>query len=196
MATWDWDITGSASCTTTAAWTNWNSGQDTGTSTSATVWNQWTTGGTTDNTGSIWYYWVGGGENPTISSASVNYPEPTAEEREATRLANEERERQQKEAETRAEKILNENLDEDQRKVYAERKVVPITTAKGRKYLIKKGRAGNVYRLDEHGREVERFCIHPDEAVPDQDTMLAQILWLRWCEEEFLRVANMTKLAA
>ena len=174
MATWDAasPSTGSAGATT---WTNWNFGQNTG------VWNQWTTSGTAGN---------------FIPSYSVRYREPTAEEREAERLANEERERWQKEAEERAEKILDENLDEDQRRAYGERKVVPITTAKGRKYLIKKGRAGNVYRIDEQGREVEKFCIHPDEAMPDQDCMLAQLLWLRWMEDEFLRVANMTRLAA
>ena len=176
-------------------WTNWNSGQDTGTSTSTTAWNQWTAG-TADNTGTIWYYWVGRGANGTISIPSVGYREPTAEEREAARLANEEQERRRKEAEARAEKILDENLDEDQRRAYAERKVVPIMTAKGRKYLIKKGRAGNVYRLDEHDREVEKFCIHPDEAVPDQDTMLGQLLWLRWMEKEFLETANKIPIAA
>ena len=181
MATWDNASSFSTTSTTTGAtWIDWNSNQNTSASASmALVWNKWTTSsGTTD------------------SSGSIGYREPTAEEHEATRLANEERERQQKEAEARAEKILDENLNEEQRKVYAERKVVPITTAKGRKYLIKKGRTGNVYRLDEHGREVEKFCIHPDEMVPDQDTMLAQLLWLRWCEEEFLRIANVTKLAA
>ena len=39
-------------------------------------------------------------------------------------------------------------------------------------------------------------CIHPDEMVPDHDTMLAQLLWLKCNEAEFLRVANITRLAA
>ena len=174
MATWV-----AASSSTDPGSTTWNFGQDTNTSASTTVWNQWITG--TAN---------------SIPSYNISYRELTAEEREVEHLANEERERRQKEAEERAEKILDENLDEDQRKAYAERKVVPITTAKGRKYLIKKGRTGNVYRIDEQGKEVERFCIHPNEAVPDQDTMLGQLLWLRWCEDDFLRIANMTRLAA
>lgn len=184
MATWDgWNNGTTTSCNATI-----NFGQDTTTLASTTVWSQWAMSGATDNT---WYYWTGGN---VIGNDS--YQGPTAEELEAARLANEEREQQQREAEVRAEKILNDNLDEGQRKAYAERKMVPITTARGRKYLVKKGRAGNVYRLDEHGHEVEKFCIHPDEAIPDQDCMLAQILWLRWCEEEFLRVANVTKWAA
>jgi SNF2 family DNA or RNA helicase len=130
---------------------------------------------------STWGYWA------TNDSVSIS---PVSEEEYR------ERERQRAEAEDKAEKILAENLDEEQKKVYAERKVIPITTAKGRKYLIKRGRVGNVYRIDERGKEVEKFCIHPDEAVPDQDCMLAQLLWLRWMEDEFLRVANKTQLAA
>ena len=179
----------------TTLWYNWNNTSTTlittNSASTSVTWSQWaTTGGTASS--NTWQYWTGTGT--TIST--VNYPGPTEEEREAARIADKKRERQRKEAEERAEKILTENLDEEQKKSYGEHKVVPITTAKDRKYLIKKGRAGNVYRIDEHGKEVERFCIHPDEAVPDQDTMLAQLLWLRWMEEDFLRIANMTRLAA
>ena len=178
------------STTTGRTWDNWNFGQGSSTSASTDVtWNQWAT----TTSGNIWSVWASGAAY-TIST--ISYPEQTEEEREAARIAGEECGRQRKEAEERAEKILTENLDEEQRKSYAEHKVIPITTAKGRKYLVKKGRAGNVYRIDEYSREIERFCIHPEEAVPAQDTMLAQLFWLRWCEDDFLRVANMTRLAA
>lgn len=177
---------------TGATWSHWNlsSGSSTSVSISVAVtWTQWAmTGGITSN--ALWQVWTG------TNMSTISYPEQTEEEKEAARFASEERERHRREAEERAEKILTENLDEEQRKSYAERKVVPITTAKGRKYLIKKGRLGNVYRIDEHGKEVEKFCIHPEEVVPDQDTMLSQLLWLRWCEDEFLLIANMTRLAA
>ena len=192
MATWTaWNNgTANTAITTGTTWSDWNLDQNFSTTSSTDVtWNQWaTTGGTASST---WIWWTSG-----PAASTINYPEPTEEERETARLADEERVRQRKEAEERAEKILTENLDDEQRKSYTERKVVPITTAKGRKYLIKKGQAGNVYRIDEHGKEIERFCIHPEEVVPDQDTMLAQLLWLRWMEKEFLEIANKTNLAA
>lgn len=59
-----------------------------------------------------------------------------------------------------------------------------------RRYRIRRGRAGNVHRLDEQGREVRRYCIHPVIACPDEDTMLTQKLWLENDEELFLRTAN------
>lgn len=58
------------------------------------------------------------------------------------------------------------------------------------RYRIHRGRAGNVRRLDEQGREVRRYCIHPVIACPDEDTMLTQKLWLENDEELFLRTAN------
>ena len=180
-----------------ATWYDWN---NTDTTPTMTVWNEWTTTDATTNTADrTWYYWTDGDSGffyQKVTDQQWGQPPPTPEEIEVSRILAEKREQERIEAEVRAEKILAENLDEEQKKVYAERKVVPITTAKGRKYLIKKGRAGNVYRIDEHGKEIEKFCIHPDELVPDQDTMLSQLLWLRWCEDDFLRIANMTRLAA
>ena len=190
MTVWSFLNSTGTSTSVATAWTNWS--QDTSTAASTTVWTRWaTTTSATAGSSNVWHYWADecGGDYAACRG-------PTEEEIEAARVAAEERERQRKEAEERAEKILAENLDEEQRRAYAERKVVPITTAGGRKYLIKRGRAGNVYRLDEGGREVEKFCIHPEEAMPDQDVMLSQLLWLRWMEEEFLKVANATRLAA
>ena len=86
-------------------------------------------------------------------------------------------------------------MTEEERKAYAERKVIPITSKSGRLYHVKRGVAGNVFRI-ENGKEVERYCIHPVENVPEEDVMLGQMLWLKWCEEDFLRLANKTLLAA
>jgi len=64
------------------------------------------------------------------------------------------------------------------------------------KYLIKKGRAGNVVSIKD-GKPVEKYCIHPDDPeMPDEDCMLAQLLLLTHDEQEFLRIANRTRLAA
>jgi hypothetical protein len=58
----------------------------------------------------------------------------------------------------------------------------------GGRYQLRVGRSGNVQR--EHDGKVTRFCIHPVEAVPDADTVLAQVLLLWTDEPAFLSIAN------
>lgn len=205
MATWySWNISDSTSCTTGGlTWNAWN--LDSGGTSSATTntWAQWTgTAAAPD----IWYRWTDSNGTGYQEVSTQQWGQPrqlSAEEIQAARIANEQRQREleqsqreQKEAEEKAEKLLQENLDQEQKAAYAERKVIPITTQRGNRYLIRRGRVGNVVRLDDKSREIEKFCIHPIEQCPDEDVMLTQLLWLRWCEEDFLRVANMTRLAA
>jgi hypothetical protein len=47
-----------------------------------------------------------------------------------------------------------------------------------------------VYLVDENDKPLSRYCIHPRDAVPDEDTMLMQMLMLETNEQEFLRIAN------
>ena len=205
MATWySYGIASSTSSTgNDTAWNVWicDGGINSAT---ANTWGQWTTG--TADASDVWHRWPDNNGTAYQGVANLQWGQPrelSAEEIEATRIANEQRQREQeqrqreqKEAEEKAEKLLQENLDREQKAAYVERKVIPITTAKGNRYLIYKGRAGNVVKLDERDRAIEKFCIHPIEQCPDEDVMLSQLLWLRWMEEEFLRVANMTRLAA
>lgn len=58
----------------------------------------------------------------------------------------------------------------------------------GGRYQLRVGRSGNVQR--EHDGKVTRFCIHPVEAVPDADTVLAQVLLLWTDEPAFNAIAN------
>ena len=48
----------------------------------------------------------------------------------------------------------------------------------------------------EGDREVRSYCIAPnDHTIPDDDALLAQKLALDHDETEFLRIANMTRVA-
>jgi hypothetical protein len=113
-------------------------------------------------------------------------------EREARYLAESlERER----AKARAQILLREHLTDEQKAELAEKKyfslgVIDSKSGERRTYRIHQGRAGNVEQVDDNGRRLKRFCIHPNISCPDEDTMLAQKLWLETQEAEFLRVAN------
>jgi hypothetical protein len=101
------------------------------------------------------------------------------------------------EADQRAEALLKCFLSSSQRAQYeAERAFEVITCRSGvtRTYRLRKGWAGNVFLLDDKGRQVEKYCIHPDVAVPEADNLVAQKLLLESNEEEFLRVANRTPI--
>jgi hypothetical protein len=117
-------------------------------------------------------------------------------ETEEQRLAREAREmaaRIKREAATkRAEELLLVCLTEEQRKQYTELGYFE-TLVNDKVYRINRGRSGNV-QLIEGGVPKAKFCIHPRAIIPDQDTMLAQLLMLRTDEAEFLRVANRTIL--
>ena len=131
----------------------------------------------------------GVGENLYISEALQAAQQYAAEQE---RLSRKETERIDA-ANKRAEELLTFMLDEDQKKRYAADRcfeVVAGNTGERRRYLVKYGWAGNVEQIDENGRQVARFCIHPRNIVPVPDNMLAQKLMLESNEEEFLRIAN------
>lgn len=98
-------------------------------------------------------------------------------------------------ARERAALLLNEALSEQQRLELADKghfslRVIDSKTQEERLYRIRRGRSGNVDRVDASGRVLNKFCIHPIIACPDEDTMLAQKLMLEHDEEKFLRTAN------
>lgn len=98
-------------------------------------------------------------------------------------------------ARERAALLLNEALSEQQRLELADKghfslRVIDSKTQEERLYRIRRGRSGNVDRVDASGRVLNKFCIHPIIACPDEDTMLAQKLMLEHDEETFLRTAN------
>jgi len=98
-------------------------------------------------------------------------------------------------ARERAKALLREFLDEQQRDTLDKHRWFEVVSPAGRRYRITQGRAGNVY-LIEGGHQVMRYCIHPADMVPDEDTMLAQALMVRCAEDEFVNIANKTPLRA
>ena len=92
-------------------------------------------------------------------------------------------------AEQRAKQLLWQTLSREQRREMAEHGWFHIEVG-CRRYRFKKGRIGNVERVDDNGEVITRYCCHPIDMVPDYDTVLSQMMMIIHNEAEFLRVAN------
>lgn len=197
-------------------WHAWTTSASCGTATN--VWQSWTETssplcGTYSNSApTIWLRWntasAASGCTTEIRTPCYAYhPAPETEEQKTARLALEaqrqaefaaaekKRREEQEEADRRAEKILREHLDTNQRKEYKANAAFHVVTADGKRYRLKKGWAGNVEEIDAAGKAIARYCIHPRESVPHDDNLLAQKLLLETDEREFRRIANRTVLA-
>ena len=144
-------------------WQSW-SGSSTATTTSAT-WTDWicndtTSGGATN----VWYRWTSDTDTAALALLLAEERRQWNAQYCSDELSKAE-EKRRLEARERAKKLLEETMTEEERKTYAERKVIPITSKSGRLYHVKRGVVGNVFRF-ENGKEVERYCIHPVENVP------------------------------
>lgn len=84
--------------------------------------------------------------------------------------------------------LLEAVLPPDARAELRAEKTFTVEGSAGGRYKLRIGRSGNVQR--EHDGKVTRYCIHPVEAVPDADTVLAQVLLLWTDEPAFLATAN------
>lgn len=99
--------------------------------------------------------------------------------------------------EQRAELLLMDNLTDEQRIEWAEKKQFHIDIGE-RRYRIWRGRAGNVelvrgHEMRSHYRPGRpRYCCHVVAGVPDADNVLAQKLLLESDEQRFLEMANVS----
>lgn len=175
------------------------------------VWNDWVFNTSGSATSVIWSRW---NERHTtdcttdgfLAGSNIIRPRyaPSAPERAAEAAAaaarNVERGlariREVETAELRAEGLLQEHLTERQKYDLSTKGHFDVVNFKSKRhYRIRRGRAQNVFLLDgPGGREVKRLCCHPNERVPDADTMLAQKLLIEFNEELFLKTANITCL--
>lgn len=195
-------------------WALWNATFDAGTGGSITAGDTYVV-----SNGHYWRMWNqtfvvnGGTQSYAISRmprvAVQEQPETDeqraariAEAAERARKAEEERlvrEREERRAKRLAKLLLLGHLDAAQRKAYREKGCFRVVGGmSGKEYEIdtRHGQARNVY-LIEGGKRRRAFCAHPREVlVPDADAYLAQKLMLEASEEEFLRIANKTELAA
>lgn len=98
-------------------------------------------------------------------------------------------------AQTRALRLLRENLDEKQKSDLSANGFFELETisknGERRKYRIHRKWSGNIQQVDDNGKRIKTLCIHPREATPIEDSMLAQKLMLEGgAEEDLLRIAN------
>lgn len=160
------------------------------TATTDGTWVTWTTSTTTststDNS-ATWGTWI----TSTYSPSSTTFtPAPISEEEVARRQeVQAAADAARKAADDKATALLLENLDGQQRKDYNEKNYFIVKTARGM-YRIERGNVYNVAILDNGGNAVEHICAVPSERVPLGDSLLAQLLSLKYDEEAFLRVAN------
>jgi hypothetical protein len=196
-------------CTATSSsdgnliWRAWNQDWGTcGTNTITTAIRQWhtvdgQTGWVSNN--QVWASWNNSWA-PTparVYGFPAVHRELTPEER-AARAAEEERRRLEYEAQQAERKLANANaqklllsvLNEEQKRDWAAHGHFYLHVG-DRKYRIKRGRSGNVELVDPQTNEpLERFCAHPVQAVPDEDTAVAQMMYLKYDERRFIGLAN------
>jgi hypothetical protein len=146
------------------------------------------------------FSWVAGGTTTATCTQCVCYAaavacgrQLTAEETEAERVRRVEVRRVERAASEKAKVLLFAHLSDDQAQSYEKNLCFEVIGQGGRRrYRIRKGPHRNVEEIDEKGKRIRGLCAyvnHPG-GVPDDDTVLAQKLWIEHDEEAFLRVAN------
>jgi hypothetical protein len=205
--------TGSTTGSSTQIWRMWNTSIITSASTTSAndIWQLWNTSGSI-TTGASNQTTIVSSSATTWGSWNVAYEAAqqvqiaTPEERqrlaaERQRLNDEHYARQRvlqeesDKAKARAIRLLRENLDEKQRadldaNGYFELEAISRNGDR-RKYRIHRKWSGNIQQVDQSGRRIKTLCIHPREATPIEDSMLAQKLMLEGgAEEDLLRIAN------
>lgn len=100
--------------------------------------------------------------------------------------------KKQEAAKKRAEEFLLENLSPAQRESYRQHGLFIVETQKKTRYKLNKHAAP---RRLEGDKEIISYCIHT-HGVPKEDELLGFKLLLEANEDEFLKTANATRLAA
>lgn len=199
-------IVGAASNSYRARYDDWAFSSDSTTS-SYSVWRDWNNSYVDTSTGGVGMIagWREG--SAAILNLTAGWMEGSAavlaasasrrELQEQSRSRGEARFQEIETAKSRAEGLLREHLTDRQKSDLESHLYFDVVNFRSKRYYrIKRGRAGNVFLLDgPHGRAVKKFCCHPNENVPDADTMLAQKLLIEFNEELFLKTANITDLS-
>ena len=151
---------------------------------SASAWIAWS--GTDSST--IWSVWIQG--------TAGAYTPPSEAELAQQKAERERRDEERKKADERAEALLLAHLTPDQRETLERMRHFVVQSERGRVYRLRRGRLANVDEMDKD-RVVAQYCIHPSiHNIPEADSLLAQKLMLEMNEEQFLRIANRTAVAA
>lgn len=180
------------------------------TTSAGTTWEQWTTSTTaattdiytiwcdsTSATSTTFDYWIQ--EYSTIQTIradqmqrAIERQQQLEQQRQESERSFHEQQKQKQQARRKAKVLLLENLNTQQIKEYNKEGHFFVVSPSGRLYRIREGRSINIDLMKGNSRiDVEkRLCAHPDILCPNEDTMLAQKLYLENMEQEFLRVAN------
>lgn len=157
----------------------------------AQTWVSWNTVYYTTNATTVWQSWndgyqtYGPGQTPT---AQTPVYECTPEQAEAARAAV----KRIEDARTRAKELLVEHLDPEQRESYEKHGLFIVETPRKNRYRLSSNHAPRKLSGD---KDAVSYCIHT-YGVPREDELLGFKLLLEANEEEFLRTANATALAA
>lgn len=206
---------GVSSGTTTGAsnqiWTIWSASHTGSTATAAIttnelIWTAWSsntvvvTGGTGITTNaSTWGIWNDQYVGPQVQVATPEEQARMVAERQRANDAYHARQMalqaETSAAQARAVRLLRENLDAKQKADLDANGYFELETiSKGgerRRYRIHRKWSGNIHQIDQNGKRLKTLCIHPREATPVEDSMLAQKLMLEGgAEEDLLRIAN------
>jgi hypothetical protein len=189
---WTSSTTYSTAVSTASVWYTWTTGTASATAVSTAPWG-WTT--TSYTTNGAWTAWVETAEQ--AEARKVREAEYRANQAERDRLYREQAALQAEErakADATAEKLLLEWLAEEEVARYRRAGYFFVISESGKKYKIKKGSHGNVYLIDpETEKEKVSYCVQPG-GVPIGDVNLAQALFLKHNEAEFLQKANARQL--
>lgn len=120
-------------------------------------------------------------------------PQLTPEQQAAFEAADAARQAKWQVVSKKAEQLWLSHLTDAQRQQWLDVGYVDVPSARGRRYRLKNQRSGNVYLLDDQGREVRKYCAYandPGGYLPDGDHWFTQLLTLRFNERAFLAMAN------
>jgi hypothetical protein len=82
-------------------------------------------------------------------------------------------------------------LDRGQQAMFLKEEAIIEVAPSGNRYRLRLAITGNIERLNNRGRPIERLCVHP-AGVPVGDVLATQLLLLRTDEAELRRMANIT----
>ena len=184
-----------------AIWHDWTGTTSTITTSASTystdVFTYWVTDSTTTGTDIIYTTWTN--EYNQIATFRANESLRTLEKQRIEyernlQLQKEYAEKQKKQLEARrkAKILLLEHLDMEQFKDFQKEGFFFVKSPSGRLYRIREGRSINIDLMKDNSRsEVEkRLCGHPEIMCPNEDTMLAQKIYLEKLEKDFLGIAR------
>lgn len=177
------------------------------TNTEPDIWSNWTFISSITSTATediyIWTQWCGGTASTSTATSDtilwINWmstevvardnPEAVARREEEIKRKRIRDARLRRMKMLRSKKLLKEHLDAEQLAMLMDNDHFHVRCKSGQLYRINNGRVGNIDVM-ENGSRKHGLCAHPEDYVPNYDTMLAQKLMLETNEDEFVRIAN------